>query len=89
MKKLSDFLKKKVAADVDRTTVITAGLDMEQKHSICLQRVNHVWCICVHKHTLEGGRHYSEFSDKSLVSAMPIRRIVELCLEKALWWKYA
>lgn len=89
MKKLRDLFKKKDIAKVDRTTVITAGLDLEQKHSICLQRVNDVWCICVHKHTLEGGRHYSEFSDKSLVCAMPIRRMVELCLEKALWWKYA
>lgn len=83
------MFKKRNTVDVDRSMLITAGIDLGHKHSICLQKVNDIWCVCVHEHDYEDGMHYSEFSDKSLVSAIPIKRLVELCLEKQMWWRYS
>ena len=31
-------------------TILTLGLDIDQKHTITLQEVDDVWCVCLHKH---------------------------------------
>lgn len=58
--------------------VITAGTDIERKYSLSFQKVNDVWCICVHKCEIIGGLHYSNFSDKTLVVAIPLKDVIDL-----------
>lgn len=77
MKWLRNLFRKKNPRKVD-SWVITAGTDLERKYSLSFQKVNDVWCICVHKCEIRGGLHYTNFSDKTLVVAIPLKRVVDL-----------
>ena len=87
MKKFFDWFRKKSNRNVSRKTVITAGTDLEGKYSLSMQEVNDVWCICVHKCEIRGGFHYTSFDNNTLVCAIPIKGIVNLCMERQMWWR--
>ena len=77
MKRLINLFKKKNKRKVD-DFVITAGTDIERKYSLSFQKVNDVWCLCVHKCEIMGGLHYTNFSNKTLVVAIHLKGIIDL-----------
>lgn len=62
--------------------VVTAGTDIEGRHSVCFQEVNDVWCICVYKCEVINGLHYFKSNERKLVCAIPLKGIVNLALSK-------
>ena len=62
--------------------LVTAGTDIEGRHSVCFQEVNDVWCICVYKCEVINGLHYFISDERKLVCAIPLKGIVNLALSK-------
>ena len=63
-------------------TLITAGTDIEGRHSVCFQEVNDVWCICVYECEVINGLHYFNSDERKLVCAIPLKGIFNLALSK-------
>ena len=63
-------------------TVLTLGLDLDSEHTITLQDVDDMPCVCVHKHTEEGGMHWSKMNNETLELAIPVKNIIKHCSER-------
>ena len=62
-------------------SVLTLGLDLDSEHTITLQEVDGIPCVCVHKHHEDSGLHMSKMNDETFELGMPVERIIKHCFE--------
>ncbi len=64
-------------------TVLTLGLDLDSKHTITLQEVDNIPCVCVHRHHEDGGLHWSKMNDETFELGIPVENIIKYCSERS------
>jgi hypothetical protein len=63
-------------------TVLTLGLDLDSEHTITLQEVDNIPCVCVHRHHEDGGLHWSKMNDETFELGIPVENIIKYCSER-------
>lgn len=63
-------------------TVLTLGLDLDSEHTITLQEVDNIPCVCVHKHHEDGGLHWSKMNADTFELGIPVENIIKYCSER-------
>ena len=63
-------------------TVLTLGLDLDSEHTITLQEVDDIPCVCIHKHHEDGGLHWSKMNDETFELGIPVENIIKYCSER-------
>jgi len=63
-------------------TVLTLGLDLDSEHTITLQEVDDIPCVCIHKHHEDGGLHWSKMDAETFELGIPVENIIKYCSER-------
>ena len=63
-------------------TVLTLGLDLDSEHTITLQEVDNVPCVCVHHHREDSGLHWSKMNAETFELGIPVENIIKYCSER-------
>lgn len=63
-------------------TVLTLGLDLDSEHTITLQDVDNIPCVCVHHHCEDGGLHWSKMNAETFELGIPVENIIKYCFER-------
>lgn len=63
-------------------TVLTLGLDLDSEHTITLQEVDDIPCVCIHKHHEDGGLHWSKMNAETFELGIPVENIIKYCSER-------
>lgn len=55
--------------------LVTGGVTADGKYSLAIKKFGGQYCLCVFKCECRGGLHYTGFSKKELVTAIPPERL--------------